>query len=350
MITIPYSTAEYSYTLDDSKKLLFSTENVDTYFFVRIVIKYYPFYENVQQTKILERKVPLFNKAAEYNVGRIIHRVMSNITELNSAELQYKTAMVGFVITEKKIEDDSDLGSSLIQSNFSFIAGILPIVDAKNALLDINNYASRITPNGFKNISFMLPAGDTTLVVYKNNELVEETDFYVTPLENVRTFKYNFSIFNPVPGDVFKVGVKDTTIFKTVYIFPEQTHSNVLLFIDEFKLLQSIECTGEFSLPTSYTQITHKYKRNLVEIIEVIETTKVNSLLINTGWILKTDNSTIDSLMRSKKAWLFVNDNEAIEMVPASKKMVNIDSEEDLYQYNIEFKINRASDAQNYTL
>lgn len=349
MIVLPYSTLNFAYTLDDTKMLQFSTENDDTYFTVKMVVKSYSFYEGIETVKTLDYKIPLYNKEAEFNVGRIIHRVMDTISDLNSQELQYKTTVVGFTIYERNVADNLAVGSAFIQSNLNFIAGIKPFIYNEHALLDSNNFASRITPNGFKHISFCIPAGERTIMVLKNNVTVKETSQTISGGENVRTFKYDFKEFNAAPGDVFEVAIKNTTIAKTVVIFPEQRHSKVILFEDEFKLVNSIECTGGYSTPTEYTQITHSYKRNLVEVLEIIETTKVNSLIINTGWLLKTDNITIDSLFRSKKAWLFLTENETIELVPVAKKLTNIDSDNDLYQYDLEFKINRTYDAQNYT-
>ena len=347
-VSFPYSTLNVAFTLDDTNLINVSTLLDDTYFTIKLEIDYYAFYSEELQSKELNYKIPLFNKQATFNAGRKIHRILENIKTLNSQEIQYRLATVKFSITELNYVDDTTV-DAVYYPNILFAAGVKPYVNNNTALLDINNFAARVTPNAFKNISFLIPAGDRTRVILKNGNLVDETTEYIEGTYNVRTYRYNFSEFNPVPGDVFKVGIKNTTAFKSVFIFPEQNLSNTILFIDEFKLINSIECTGGFSTPTKYKQITHKYKRNFVEIIEVIETTKENSFLINTGWVLKTDNITIDSLLRSKKAWLFLSATEAIELVPVAEKLVNVDSENDLYQYNLEFKINRTSDAQNYT-
>jgi hypothetical protein len=224
------------------------------------------------------------------------------------------------------------------------------MLSGNTALLNINTNASRITPSGFVNVSFLLPAGANTISIYKNDSLLQEEIITANATDNVFTKKYTMADYNGLPGDVLKFKVKDLDVYKSVIVFPEHTFSNHILFIDEFKLLSTLQCTGDFAFPTAYNQTTHEYKRNLVEVLEIIETEKVNSFKINTGWVLQTDNVTIDSLLRSKKAWLFINDNYVIEMVPISKKETNIDSDRDLYEYDLEFQINRAYNAQNYTL
>ncbi len=349
MVTIPYNNTDFHFTLNDLF-LLFSTETADTYFTLKITINYYEFYGTVSKQKVLNYKIWLFQNEAEFNIGRKIHRNMGVITELNSLALQYKTALVNIEAKELNVSDDT-LVETTVLDNIKFVAGVLPsILVANTAMLNINTNASRITPKGFVNVSFLLPSGNATIEIYKNNNLMQDEVITTTATDNIFTKKYKISDYAGNPGDVFHFKVKDLAVQKSVIVFPEQKFSNHLLFIDEFNLLTSLECTGDYSFPTNYNQTTHEYKRNLVEVLVIIETEKVNQFKINTGWLLKTDNITIDSLARSKKAWLFINDQEVIELAPISKKLVNIDSELDLYEYDLEFQINRAYNAQNYTL
>jgi hypothetical protein len=349
MVTIPYNNTDFHFTLNDLF-LQFSTAVPNTYFTLKITINYYEFYGAVAKQKVLNYKIWLFQNEAEFNIGRKIHRNMGVITELNSLALQYKTALVNIEAKELNVSDDT-LVATTVLDNIKFVAGLLPsILVGNTAMLNINTNASRITPKGFVNVSFLLPLGANTIEIYKNNNLMQSEVITATATDNVFTKKYKISDYAGNPGDVFHFKVKDLAVQKSIIIFPERKHSNHLLFIDEFNLLTSLECTGEFSFPLNYSQITHEYKRNLVKVLEIIETDKDDMFKINTGWVLKTDNITIDSLSLSKKAWLFINDQEVIEMVPISKKLVKIDSEQDLYEYDLEFQINRAYNAQNYTL
>jgi len=349
MSFIPYNTADFAFTLDDSKFLDISTLNENTYFTLQLVIKYYNFYDAVQQTETLNYKLPLFNKKRIFSVGEIIHRNLSNIKSLNSQQLQYKTALVDITIKEFDFEDLVTVVSSEVMANIKFIAGPLPaLMDGNKALLSLNANASRVTPVGYISASFLLPNGNHTFEILKNDVVVDSEIIAATATDNVFTKTVKVWFYGALPGDIFKLSIKDTLISKTFEINDNELLSNIILFVNEFKLLESLECTGDFSFPLDYDQITHKYKRNLIEVLEVIKTTKSNSLQINTGWVLETDFITIDSLLDGKKAWLLKRATVVAELVPISKKNTAIDSKRESFQYDLEFKINSTYNAQNY--
>lgn len=350
-MNIPYNSTDFAFTLDDSKFLDISTANENTFFTLQLVIRSYNFFDTNEIVSELNYKIPLFQKAAKFNIGRIIHREMSNLNELNSSELPYKTALVKITLQEFAFTDEETVVSEIIVDNIQFIAGLLPNLKLGNfAILTSNTNASRVTPLGFFNVTFLLPVGTHQLELLLNNTAVLTETVEITALNNIITKKVKAETYNANPGDVFSYTIKTKALAKQVVVFPKQLKSNHLLFINEFKLLDSLECTGVFNFDINYNQIKHKYKRDLVEITEVIETKNENAFTINTGWILKTDNITVDSIMRSKKAWLFINESETIEMVPIPKKIENLNSDQPLYSFELEFTINNSVNAQNYTL
>jgi hypothetical protein len=73
---------------------------------------------------------------------------------------------------------------------------------------------------------------------------------------------------------------------------------------------------------------------------------------INTGWIGATDANLINDLMKSKRVWLLPSDtnpNETIQLRPIDKQMVNYDSQRELYDYSIEFIINKQYNEEVYS-
>lgn len=349
MSFIPYNTVDFAFTLDDSKFLDISTLNENTYFTLQLVIKYYDFYDAVQQTETLNYKLPLFNKKRIFSVGEIIHRNLSSISGLNSQQLQYKTALVDITIKEYDFLDPETVISSEEMLAVKFIAGPLPaLMDGNKALLSVNANASRVTPIGYVSASFLLPMGDYTFEISKNGVVVFSEIISATITENVFTKTLKVSLYNALPGDIFTMAINGTVISKTIEINDYQLFSNTILFVNEFKLLESLECTGDFSFPDVYDQITHKYKRNLIEILEIIRTKKEDNFKVDTGWVLETDGITIDSLLLGKKAWLLKESNKVAELVPISKKNTAIDSKRESFQYDLEFKINSTYNAQNY--
>jgi hypothetical protein len=341
MVIFPYNTTDFSFTLEDVF-IQFSTENVNTYFDLKIIITYFEFFSSEEKSKILEYKIPLFNNQQSENVGRKIHRYLAN-SPVYASEFgfQYKTAKVTFLATEINIGDKTTASTTLL-ADVKFIAGPEPsLLSNNNALLSANTNYERVTENGLFIVNLLLSEGNHTLKVLKNNIEVQTEDITATATDNVFSKKIVVKDFSGAKGDVFEVLLENTTIKKTFVVFPNNVHSKQLVFVDKNKLFRSLECTGHFSFPNKYDQITHNYKRNLVEVLEIIETEKVNNLKLNTGWVLKTDTETTDALLSSKKTYLVENNISTLEMVPLAKKQTEEDSDEELYAYDLEFQINK---------
>jgi len=345
MVSFPYNTTDFAFTLEDSF-ISFSTENADTYFELFLLISYYDFFSAEEKQKTLEYKIPLLNKAQTFNVGRKIHRYLSSLTAYtNTFGFMYKTATVTFIATEINNSDGSSSGSEVLY-DVQFIAGKKPkLLENNTALLSNNTSYERVTEKGMFIVNVLLPAGDHVLKVYKN--ALEQTAETVTVTDNNNVFskKINIKDFNGTKGDVFKFVVAETSIKKSVVVFPNNVSSKQLVFIDEFKLFRVLECTGHYSFPDEYDQITHTYYRNLVEVLEVIETTETNMLNINTGWVLKTDTETLSTLSKNKRAFLIENNEQILDMVVKAKKLTKEDTEAELYEYDLEFQINHNSNA-----
>lgn len=352
MSFIPYTPGTFYFTLDTSKYIDFYTTNDDTFFTMQLIIRYYDFYNILEKTiDDLYYKIPLFNKKATLNIGEIIHRNLSNITALDDQSLQYKTPLVDIILHEFSIDDETTSISSLEAYNIQFIAGPKPaLLKSNKAILSLNSNNSRVTPNGIHLVNFLLPSGTHIIEVFKNNIIVDAETITATAIDNIYSKKLNMQTLQTVPGDVIKVSLKDTILSKEIEVTDYQQYSNMILFVDEFKLLSSLECTGSKVRSIDYSQTTHKYKRNSREILEIIDTKKDEGLILNTGWVLETDDLTIDSLLSGKKAWHFKSNTIAAELAPVAKKLTAENSDDETYQYDLEFKINSSYYAQNYTL
>lgn len=341
MVTFPYNTTDFAFTLNDVY-IGFSTTTANTYFDLTVTISYYNFFSADVKTEVLEYKIPLFNQAQQYNIGRKIHRYLANPpVYANTYGFQYKTASVSIEATEISIADGTTIGTETLE-DIKFIAGTKPtLLDNNCALLSANTTFERVTKDGLFIVNFLLPVGNHVLKIQKNNLEVDSIEIEATETDNVYAKKIVISEYNGQKGDVFTVFIEGTIINKSFVIFPDKTKSNQLLFVDNFKLLRSLECNGSFSFPNEYDQITHSYKQNLVEILQIVATEKVNKLKLNTGYLLKTDTETIDALLDSKTVYLVKNNSTVLEMVPIAKKETAEDSDQALYQYDLEFQINK---------
>lgn len=348
MVKFPYTNTAFAFTLNDVF-IEFETETPDTYFTLEIEIEYYEFYSDVANSKTTLKKIPLFNNYAKYNVGRIVHRYMRSINSLNLEVNQYKTAKVSLTVKEV-LESDLSVLSTEVLTDIPFIAGYLPKRFENNmALLHRNVNPCRITNLGFVNVSFLLPAGTQIFKIFKNQIEVYSEVLEITEGNNVITKKIDAASFNAEPGDQFHVKIDETNIYYDFVIFPKGLHSKMIVFLNEFNLKSSLECIGGYSIKTDYYQVEEIVLKNLQQVLKIIETTKKESFFINTGFLLKTDVISIDSMLMHKKAWLVVSEDEIIELVPVSKKQTGIDTSKDLYEYDLEFKINASNNAQNYT-
>lgn len=343
MVTFPYNTTDFSYTLEDVF-ILFSTVTADTYFDLTVTINYFDFYSSIEKTKELSYKIPLINLQQKYNIGRKIHRYLANNNAYsNTFGFQYQTSKVTFLAKEYAISDNTEVSSATLV-DVLFIAGTKPtIIENNNAILTKNNHFERITKNGFFICNFLLSAGNHTIKVFKNATEVQSEDIEATAEDNVFSKKIVVKDFSGAKGDVFEVVLVDSVIKKTFVVFPDNEHSKQLVFVDDFKLFRSLECTGQFSFLNEFEQIKHKYKRDLKEILEIVETEQLNKLKLNTGWLLKTDTETITSLLLSTKIYLIENNEAVLELVPIAKKQTAEDSLAELYAYDLEFQINKTN-------
>lgn len=340
MIIFPYNTSDFAFTLDDVF-LQFSTATANTYFDLEITIEHYDFFSDTLLTKVLEYKVPLFNQAQKYNVGRKIDRYLKSPANYsNTFGFQFKTANVSFLIKEILIADGS-IVDTITRTGVKFIPGPRPVfIFGNNALLSSNKHFERVTKDGFFIANFLLAAGEHEIFIKKNNLVVDSQAVTATSANNVFSKKIDFKTFNAQKGDVFEIQLNDSIIKKKIVVFPDNLFSNHLVFIDKNNLFKSLECTGHFSYVNEYSQIKHEYKRNLVEILEIVNTETKNNFKINTGWLLKSDTETIDAFMQSKKAYLVENNEVFLTLIPLSKKITAEDSDKELYAYELEFQIN----------
>ena len=339
MVTFPYNTTDYAFTLDPVF-INFASSN-QSYFTVAITIKYYEFYESTEKTTVLNYKIPLFNGAAKWHVGDIIHRNLANLTATFTDGFQVKTALVSFAISELSLTDNSVVTSTTL-TDVQFIAGFKPKLLASNlSLLHSNSNYCRVTSSGNCTVNFLLTPGNHTLKVYNNTTEITSETITATALDTIFAKTVSIDTLEVAPGDVLKFEIQGTTIKKEFIVFPDTEFSNTLAYINNHKLVSTLELTGGYSFPNNYNQITHKYKRNLLEVLEIVEVLDERFVKINSGYILKSQIEVIDEIFRTQKVYLKNIEGKDFELVPVSKKMVGFNSDNYTYSYDLEFRINK---------
>jgi hypothetical protein len=347
-VASPY-TNNVAFTLDPLF-FNFSTVTPDTFFQLTANVKTFDFFTNVPKETPIKEKLPLFNGRGKLNFGKTIHRLMNRFSTINENQLQYKPAEFSLNIDEVSISDLSVIRSTTIQ-NIKFIAGLSRALINNSAILDFNLKPERVTKNSFFYLNLYVPKL-YELRIFKNEIQVQTIPL---PFSNGSILFQKITFENFTQGDIIRYtlnipGDLETEVpQKTFYVIPEGKFSNHVIWENEYLLQSAFEFMGGASIVSEFENRNQTLFKNLVEIMEIIENTKVSKLTISTGWVIKDSIDTIESLMRSKRVWLPIN-NQVINLRPLSKKIVNEDTERELVEFNIEFQINRNYNEETYTL
>jgi hypothetical protein len=349
-LTVPYVAGEKAFTLDP-KYFVFKSNNSDTYFQFDAVIKTYDFFTNTLFENTVYQKIVLFKGEQKINLGQLIHRLMRRFASPNDGLLQYKQATVQINCSEKSIFNDSVIRSG-ISPVIPFVAGLSKGI-TRVGFLDLNPLANRVTKNSFAYLNFIVPLGKYEIRILKNGI---QTGTLVSLSDNagvVLSKKIRFSEYNQGDNVQFvldKVGENNSSAAKKTFrLYPEGNFSNHIVWENEFLLQSAIECTGAASILADGEFQSQTIYEDFVEKLVHLSSSKNVKLLINTGWLLLSDVDTVESLMRAKRAWLIQGDR-VINLVPTGKKLPEINTETELIQFPLEFKINQKYNEETYSL
>ncbi|OJX55568.1 MAG: hypothetical protein BGO88_04965 [Flavobacterium sp. 38-13] len=343
-ITIPYDSG-VNFTLD-KKFIEFNTTYDQTYFDILISAYIYDFYTNVENLEVIPLKIPIFKGAQEFNLGKGLHRLMKRAVEIDpELNNQYKLSRVTIEFKECYLVNDEVI-RSFTTPEYLFAAGLTPGNTSEGyAILNINSGFTRVTANSFQFLNLLGPSGSRNVTVKKNGETIRNYSFYAE--DRIHSEKIDFSNLEVTPGDVidFVYSTESHFLVKTFIVFPDGIESNMIIWEDEYLLKSAFVCTGKYSLKSDFEFKTETLYQKIVELFKSIDNTKISKLSINTGFIMKSDIPTIESLIRSKRAWLYYDD-KLIKLVSVTKSLTSTDSDLELISYDLEFQINREYDEE----
>jgi hypothetical protein len=340
---------DYAFTLDPFF-YEFTSQLEDTYFEISANLKAFKFFTGEEKIFNFYEKIPLFQKRGKINFGLKIQRVLDKFSSPNENYLQYAPAEFLMEVVEK------ELRTNAIVRNFTsdvqkYYAGFSQYVSGSATFLDGNPHPRALTNKAFAYLNFLIPETTYELCLYKNNnevsrQVLDSTSGWVASL------KVSFEDFNP--GDVVKYTLEPFGITsenppsKVFLIFPEGLRSNVVVFEDEFLVQNVVEFKGALEYKTDREQVTFTTYQNLVEVLDILESTRTSKLTIYTGWLSKNCQFTIDSLMSSKRVWIN-NSGTWVPARPITKSLFNEDSERDLYDFAVEFQLINQYNEKNYS-
>lgn len=348
-IQSPYTFGLKAFTLD-SKFFKLSSSNSNAYFQVTATIKCFNFFTNEMNEITIPQKIVLYKNQSKLYFGKLVHQLMSRFPSVNEEYFQYKPALLDIVCQEIN-QTTNEVIRETTATNIEFVAGTGTGI-ANEGILDINHKANRVTKKSFAFLNLLISKGNFNLIVKRNNIVYEA---FILPITNdsIITKKITFSQFNQ--GDVISYELSNDDIAaakpikKKFIIYPPGKYSNHLVWENEFLVQSAIECTGNFKIFSELEFQIQKKVVDEIENLEILDTSKTAKGTINTGWLLKTDVDTVESLMKSKRAWL-VRLNDEINIRLIGKTIINEDSEKELIEYLIEFQINPKYNEETYTL
>lgn len=342
---------DLNYTRDVKYIDVFAEED-NTYFTITLTTRVFDRVSHVPTQYVFSYKLPLFNLKQKKNIGLIVDRLIKGY-ELNGLETQsYLSTEVDVLIQELKIDDETVLNNAG-QNNIRYIAGFTPhkTID-ECSILTRNQNAKRITTNSFSYLNLYLTLAVYELNIYQNNTLIDtiNIDAFTYDLHSILL---DWSQYELKKGDVVQVKIEINPgefLVESYLVFPDNKHSQFIVWEDEYKMRQCLEFTGDYSLQTAKEQITHKYQTNLLERLQKYRVQHTLKLIMDTGWVLESDQITVDNLTDAKKAWLILGDDKDVfvEVIPVNQNINNIDSDRELISFEVEFELNKESHAKIY--
>lgn len=327
---------------------------------------------NNQISKLTEsnHKKGIFNNNTNFFLGNVVEKMMFTLNSLSKIDLDwfdeltegyftpvykyYNPATTNLDLYFKNRETGLQVGATQSYYGIKFIKGRKPNRFIQQyGILDFKESPIRVTKNSVALLNLYRSVGFNKIQILINN-VVDNT--YYPDGGNHELFAMRVDFSDTVPGDVIDAKVfnspnNDLKYYTQRYIvFPEGKHSYHIGWENEHDVLEVYEFTGDYLFSTKYDEVIAKTFSKFLEETQKYEGDKEIKFIANTGWILKSNQERIDSLLDSKRAWLIYKEDKApLSLVPRTSKIVNDDSEEQTIQYQVEFTLNPTHELENNT-
>ncbi|RXG32068.1 hypothetical protein [Leeuwenhoekiella marinoflava] len=309
----------------------------------------------INQAFLNDYALAFFQNSAEFHIGDVVKRLFSKPDNINRYGLLSKlqnTEDTRLMIYNPPVFCDLTYevaGTSEIIKNKAFLDGRKPAQEiTAAAILKAEKIVQRVTLKSVALVNFYNQNLLSDLVLFRNNQQIS-SEVITSGSGYLYGQMLRFSEYDP--GDRIRLELQSGTekIKEEFIVFPDQHLSNHIAWYNEYQTQELFEFTGDWRFESEYEMKDFKRLGNLVEELQRVDTRKEMSLVINTGWIPKSNQVIIDEIIMSKLAWLITEDLRTINLVPQSKKMTNEDSANGLYAYDVEFIINKAHDLKSHT-
>lgn len=369
-VQLGLSTTKINFT-DDYDAISRFYEQINYKLLLNLAVDYYNYGATLLNHTELPYVLGFFNLRTKFFVGQTLNGVMKELLDLKSIRMDsltdssdalrpfrnyYQPASVD-ITTLFKHDFNEALDKTFNYNDVKFIKGRRPKTQFDDTfILDYYRDPLRVTVNSVAMFNFYKEKNHL-LRIYKNGTF-ERSISHAVGAQRIFGYKLDFS--NYAPGDVVEMRLyknldgtsneawfenPDNYIAQQYILIPEGKESHHIGYEDEHGLLKIIEFTGNFKFENGYENLIAKNYDDFLETSKKLDVKKTRKAIINTGFIFKVNTKNIDALLSSKRAWLLSKENKkSIAMVPVTKAMSDIDTNQDLYSYDVEFEINFNND------
>lgn len=352
------------FTKDNKEIEFFHQSTEESYLHLTGKIKVRDF-EGNEKSITREWQLAYLNQRAHFNLGRelddylrLIQTPEGMIFDLESTPVlrfAYKPLSIKLNAREVKYEDETTTALYELPF-FYFLRGRKPLT---NWLTHQPDMRIRVTRKSKIQLNVFKPTGYVEPIQIKRNGEADSLIF-VNPSENYYQsgFMYatlDFSRFHELAaGEVITAMYNGRS--KTFIVLDEEVTSTTVYWVNQFEMIDSFEFTGNFRMPLDIEKDVTERFVNWRKFVEQVDLRKSQSIIISTGWIFKENFEIINDIISSGKAFIagrtvssgMITSREWIELVPGNAKLVGSDSRKGLYEYEVEFMINRKNEDTIY--
>lgn len=327
-------------------------------------------------SRAFDYNVPIFNELSSFHIksfinnkadfffGKIINQLMPSIVNLEELGFSNFSEITTNLIryynpSDNQIKinyvDDSSLNADEYSENFSalFIKGRKPSrLLTESGIISFIDGPLRVTKNSKAILNILNRFNDVYLSKYINGVFQE---FIPTYLNTNELIGHVLEFSNATEGDVYEFrlshsqNASEDYVSQKYFVFPKNKQSVHIGWEDEHGLLQILEFTGDYKIENETTEISSETFDEYLVRLRKLGNIHSSTLYADTGFILKSNQDYITSLLSANIAWVIFDNQKEIELVPKAKKLVAADSDKELYAYEIEFTINKQHELENIT-
>lgn len=328
-------------------------------------------------SRVYDYNVPVFNELTTFHIksfiknktdfffGKIIDQLMPTIESLEQLGFVNFSEITNNIIryynpSDNQVNinyvDDSSLNSDEYSENFNafFIKGRKPQrILNDSGIISFIDEPLRVTKNSKAILNILNRFNNVYLSKYINGVFQGSILTYLNTNELIG---HLLEFSDAVEGDIYEYRLShsqepsENFVSQKYLVFPENKQSVHIGWEDEHGLLQILEFTGDYKIENEISGISSETFKDYLVKSKKLGSKQSSVLFADTGFILKSNQEYISSLLSADIAWVIFDNIKEIELIPKSKKLIATDSDKELYAYEIEFTINKQHELENITL